>query len=84
MKKTLLSLLIVGLLSVLLCACGQTAHEHVWNEENRVDPSCSEPGAIEYVCSLCGEKKTEAVPMIRPSPSTSPAFKLVPPTSIPR
>ena len=38
------------------------AHEYV--ETDRVEPSCTAEGCVEYVCVLCGDMKTESVPVL--------------------
>ena len=37
---------------------------HTWVLENHSDPTCMETGSNEYVCSVCGERKTELLEKI--------------------
>ena len=70
MKKLIVPFLTALLLLAALCACGQNAdpgnepHEHAWQEGAKKEATCTEEGSIEWTCVFCGEKKTEAVPMI--------------------
>ena len=37
--------------------------EHTWDEGKVINPgSCTEPGTMEYTCTVCGATKTESVP----------------------
>ena len=40
-------------------------HKHQWGEGVTMqEPNCTEAGAIAYVCSICGEVKTESIPAL--------------------
>ena len=34
---------------------------HIWTETSRTEPTCTAPGKAEYICSSCGETKTETL-----------------------
>lgn len=44
---------------------------HVWEEESRTEPTITAPGSVVYVCSQCGESKTESIPALPYDPSDS-------------
>lgn len=59
-KKLFLSIILS--LCVLLCLCGCSSnknyheHSHKLNVEKVVNPTCSEEGYTQYICSTCGYK----------------------------
>ena len=38
--------------------------EHDWQEGEATVPTCVRPGSASYVCSLCGQTKTESIPAL--------------------
>lgn len=59
MKKSYLCVLLV-LAAMLLASCG---HEHTFGNWEVVKAACTEEGLRERVCSECGEKETETIPI---------------------
>lgn len=42
----------------------QLVCDHVWMESGRTEPTCQSVGSINYICTLCGETKSDALPKI--------------------
>ena len=50
------------------CACGHIDQEeaHIWDAGTvTVDPTTTQPGVKEYKCTVCGETKTEEIPVLQ-------------------
>lgn len=45
-------------------------HEHKYVEQSRIASTCVTPGSVSYTCSICGDKKTESLPLADHTPST--------------
>ena len=43
---------------------GGDTHEHSWQEADRIDPTCTLPGRIEYVCENCGQNRVDVLPAL--------------------
>ena len=51
------------------CPCGDVTDEeaHIWDEGTVVSvPTATETGLTEYKCTVCGETKTEDIPVLQP------------------
>ena len=51
------------------CACGHVAdeQEHIWDAGTvKTDPTQTQTGLKEYKCTVCGEIKTEDIPVLQP------------------
>ena len=54
--------LLLALLPAALADTGTPlAHEHIWRESSRTEPTCTKDGSVTYGCS-CGETRTERIP----------------------
>lgn len=42
--------------------------EHSWQEEKRVDATCTQEGSVTFICELCGEEKEETLDKIAHKP----------------
>ena len=57
----ILALLIVLILFTAI-SCKDKSCSHVWNDGEITTPAtCKDEGSKAFTCTLCGEKKTEAV-----------------------
>jgi len=46
----------------LSCPCGYAKTEnHQWDEHSRSNPSCTVPGAVAYICTVCGANRSEVL-----------------------
>lgn len=45
-------------------------HEHKYVEQSRIASTCVTPGSVSYTCSICGDKKTENLPLVGHTPTT--------------
>ena len=45
-------------------------HEHKYVEQSRIASTCVTPGSVSYTCSICGDKKTESLPLVGHTPAT--------------
>jgi mannan endo-1,4-beta-mannosidase len=59
--KKLIALSLALLLFVSFAPSVLAAHVHQWTQYSRVEPTCTQPGRVVYVCS-CGTRKTESIP----------------------
>ena len=48
----------------LVDGSGNPPCEHDWQEGEATVPTCVRPGSASYVCSLCGQTKTESIPAL--------------------
>ncbi len=42
-------------------AAAESACEHVWDEDDRKEATCTEPGIMTYTCTKCGATKSEEI-----------------------
>ncbi|MBR5751678.1 MAG: hypothetical protein IKX84_04730, partial [Clostridia bacterium] len=64
MRKTIAFMLALLLaLSLAQSAVAGAAHTHSWRELSRVEPTCTQPGRVVYVCS-CGEREVKTLPAL--------------------
>ena len=59
--KKLIALSLALLLFMSFAPSVLAAHVHQWTQYSRVEPTCTQPGRVVYVCS-CGTRKTESIP----------------------
>ena len=51
------------------CPCGDIVGEeaHIWDEGTvKAEPTTTQTGLTEYKCTVCGETKTEDIPVLQP------------------
>ena len=46
---------------------------HDWEENSRKEPTCAEPGQIDWVCKNCGVHQTETIPVLAHTPVSIPS-----------
>ena len=65
-RHAALIFLIISLFSAFFVfnACNSDNHPHELKKVERKEPTCTEPGLKEGVCSVCGEKATEEIPAL--------------------